>query len=301
MPIKHHHINIGLFILYIISMTAFMIWQGIGIAPDRYAFVLLLGSLLIKRTRAFILDWLPFLFILLTYDFLRGLVHNLAGRAHVFEMINFDKWLFNGQLPPLWLQNHFFSVGHLHWYDFLATIFYFLHFALPLGFGFILWLDNRQRFRQFVIAILLLSYAGWITYVAFPATPPWLAANQGNLPGVQKILDYTLASFPDKLNLPTVYNTFDPNPVAAMPSMHAAYPFLVFLFAMSFFGLRALFFLPYVFGVWISVIYLGEHYVADVLAGILYATVFFFLTKFLFKKFSQLDKSASTSYNLSHG
>ncbi len=271
-------------------MTAFMIWQGIGIAPDRYAFVLLLGSLLVKRTRAFILDWIPFLFILLAYDFLRGFTAATEARSHIFEMIDFDKWLFGGSLPTLWLQEHLYIPGQIHWYDFLATIFYFMHFALPLGFGFLLWLDDRTRFRQFVIAILLLSYAGWITYVAFPATPPWLASQEGHLPVVHKILDSTLSVFPDRFNLPTIYHNFDPNPVAAMPSMHAAYPFLVFLFALGFLGLRALLFLPYVLGVWFSIVYLGEHYIADILGGVIYATVFFLITKYIYRRFKKLDK-----------
>jgi membrane-associated phospholipid phosphatase len=33
--------------------------------------------------------------------------------------------------------------------------------------------------------------------------------------------------------------------------------------------------LPYCVAVWVAVIYLGEHYAADVLAGILYASVVF--------------------------
>ncbi len=289
--IKYHQLTIFLFVIYIISMTAFMIWEGIGIAPDRYVFGLLLGSLLVRRTRAFLLDWIPFLFILLAYDFLRGLVGNVVSRAHVVELINLERWLFGGQIPTLWLQARLYTPGQIHWYDFIATIFYFLHFALPLGFGFLLWLDNRSRFRQFVLALLLLSYGGWITYVVYPATPPWLASKEGYLPEVHKILDQSLSIFPDKFNLPTIYHNFDPNPVAAMPSMHAAYPLLVFLFALQFFGLRALLFLPYVLGVWFSVVYLGEHYVIDVIGGILYASVFFMITKLGYKKFASVSKS----------
>lgn len=261
-------------------MTALMIWQGIGIAPDRYGFVLLFGALLVRRTRAFLLDWIPFLFILLTYDFLRGFADNLSTRAH--DLVWLEKLLFQGQVPTVWLQQQLYTPGHLHWYDILATFFYFLHFALPLGFGYILWLDNRTKFRQFVLGIVLLSYGAWISFIIFPATPPWLANQQGQLPGVTKILDKTLALFPDKYNLPSVYHNFDPNPVAAMPSLHAAYPFLVLLFALSFWGLRALWFVPYVLGVWFSIVYLGEHYVVDVIGGVIYATAFFFAAKLIY-------------------
>lgn len=279
---KQHYITISLFVLYIIGMTALMIWQGIGIAPDRYALVLLLGSLLIRRTRQFLLDWIPFLFILISYDFLRGFADNLNNRVHFIELIEADKWLFFGELPTIWLQERFTIPGEIKWYDFLGTIIYFLHFALPLAFGFLIWLQNRSYFRQFVISILLLSYAGFVTFLIYPAAPPWLSAKEGYIPEVHKVIETTLSIFPEKLQLPTIYHNFNPNPVAAMPSLHAAYPLLVFLFALKFFGKKALFFSLYVAIVWISIVYLGEHYVIDVIAGAIFAITFFFVTKLLY-------------------
>jgi hypothetical protein len=65
----------------------------------------------------------------------------------------------------------------------------------------------------------------------------------------------------------------NPNLVAAMPSLHAAYPTLAFLFARRQFGRPAWLMLLYAIGVWISVVYLADHYVVDVLAGIAYAFV----------------------------
>lgn len=260
-----------------VGMTVFMIWQGIGIAPDRYAMVLLLGSLLIKRTRSFLLDWIPFLFILIAYDFLRGLVPYLNGRVHFIELINADKFIF-GVLPNTYLQNLFYHPGNLSILDYFSTLIYFLHFALPLGFGFILWITNRGHFRQFVLGILLLSYAGWISFVVYPGAPPWMAAQKGMVQ-VTKILDQTLAAFPDKYDLPTVYHNFNPNPVAAMPSMHAAYPVLIFLFAVSFFKKKGYLVLLYVFAVFFAMVYLGEHYFIDELVGAIYAVIFFIVAK----------------------
>lgn len=253
-----------------------MIWQGIGIDPSRYAFVLLPAALLVKRTRSFILDWTPFLFILLSYDFLRGFADNLGPRADFVGLINLEKGLF-GSIPTITLQNLFYHPSTVSWLDYFATMFYFLHFALPLSFGFILWLYNRGYFRQFVTGILLLSYAAWVTFLMFPAAPPWLASNDGYLPKVYKILDVTLGAFPDKWNLPSVYHNFNPNPVAAMPSLHAGYPILVLLFAIKFFKKWALAFGIYVLGVFFSVVYLGEHYIVDLIGGAFYALIGYFI------------------------
>lgn len=274
---KHRVFNISLFVIYIVAMTALMIWQGIGIDPSRYVFVLLLPALLVKKTRAFLLDWIPFLFILLSYDFLRGFADNVGSRVHFVELIQLEKDLFGGILPTVYLQDLFYNPNQPSFFDFFATIFYFLHFALPLAFGYILWLYNRTYFKYFVTAILLLSYAGWITFIIFPSAPPWLANQEGYISEVHKILDVTLQAFPDKWNLPSVYHNFNPNPVAAMPSLHAGYPFLVFLFCLRFFRKKALFFMPYMLMVFFSVVYLGEHYVVDLIGGIIYATIFYLL------------------------
>jgi len=74
----------------------------------------------------------------------------------------------------------------------------------------------------------------------------------------------------------SVSRLIDPNPYTAIPSLHAAYPFLVLLFAVKFFRRRGLIVLPYVAIVWFAVIYLGEHYATDVLIGAAYATAAFF-------------------------
>ncbi len=273
---NYHKVNIAVFVCYMIGMTAFMIWQGVGITPDKYALILILGSLFIRKTRKFLIDWLPFLFILISYDFLRSLADHLNPRVHYLEIIQADRWLF-GEVPTLILQEKFYNAGQISWYDYLAVFFYFLHFALPLGFAFILWLKSRDYFKKFTNSLLILSYSAFITYVIFPASPPWLSSQLGMLPPVTKILELILKSFPEKLNLPTIYTKFDPNQVAAVPSLHAAYPLLILLFAYSFFGKKALFFLPYVLGVWLSIVYLGEHFVIDIILGAVYTLAVFSL------------------------
>ena len=294
---KHHLFTISLFILYILFMTAGMIWQGVGIAPDRYMVVLLVGTLVItKKTRAFLFDWIPFLMILLSYDYLRGWADNLSMRIHYEELIHADMFVF-GTLPTVQLQSWFYQAGQLHWYDYLAMVMYFLHFALPLSFGYILWIYRRIYFREFITGLVVLSYAALMTFVLFPAAPPWMASQEGRIPHIEKIMDHTFEIFPDKLNVPTIYQQFNPNPVAAMPSLHAAYPFLVLLFAIRFFGKRGLFFSPYVIFMWLSIVYLGEHYVIDVVVGGTYAFLSFYLTQRVFhnpvwhKKVSRFLKS----------
>ena len=62
---------------------------------------------------------------------------------------------------------------------------------------------------------------------------------------------------------------------AAFPSMHSALPFLISLFAIKIWKKKALPVLIFPVGVWFSAVYLGEHYVVDVLGGIVYAVAAF--------------------------
>jgi hypothetical protein len=61
--------------------------------------------------------------------------------------------------------------------------------------------------------------------------------------------------------------------VAAFPSLHAAYPFLAFLFARRAFGRAGWLMLAYTACVWFAIVYLGEHWVVDIIGGVAYASV----------------------------
>lgn len=259
-------------------MTVLMVLQGVNLSPDRYAFVLILGSLLVKKTRNFIFDWIPFLLILISWDYLRELVGTLSQSADYLVSINFDTELFQ-TLPNITLQQYFFNPNNLQWYDFLATLLYLLHLILPISFGFLVWISNKKViFKEFVTAFSLLSYGAWATFLLFPAAPPWLAAQEGYISGVAKVMDHTLKLFSTQVDLVSTYHNLHPNPVGAIPSTHTAFPLLIFLFALKAFKTKALIFLPYVLAVWISIVYLGEHYVLDILIGIIYTIVFYLLS-----------------------
>ncbi len=253
-----------------------MLSQGIEVLPDRYAVAMLVGAIILGRGRRFIVDWSPFIGLLISYDFLRGFADDLAGRAEFVLPMQVDTAIF-GIVPTAFLQRTFFNSSSLQWYDYAATLLYFLHFVLPLGFAMLLWLRSRSQFTEFAASLTILSYAAWLTYLVFPSAPPWLAAQNGYLGGVTRVLGQTINFLPDRLDLPSIYRQLNPNAVAAIPSLHAAYPFLVLLFALRFFGRRGIVVGLYVLAAWLAVIYLGEHYAIDVILGALYAGVAFVL------------------------
>jgi hypothetical protein len=264
---------------YMALTTTLLIVLGIPIPPDHYFLVLLVPVLFIGRARRFVLDWSPFLLLLFSYEFLRGLAGKV-GQVNYLIALRFDTLVF-GTPPSVWLQQRYAHGGSLASYDYLAAVLYLLHFVAPLSFAFLLWLRKGEEFARFTGAFLLLSYAALATFVVFPAAPPWLASQQGYLPEIHEQVGVVLSAFPDRFHLPTVYQLFDPNQVAAIPSLHAAYPMLILLFAWRFFGLRGLAVAPYVLGVWVAVIYMGEHYVFDVAVGAAYSLAAFAVTEVL--------------------
>ena len=128
-----------------------------------------------------------------------------------------------------------------------------------------------------------------MTYLLYPAAPPWMAAQKGLIPPVKDVFATTLGTFITPGGVPTVYGIMGPNPVAAMPSLHAAYPFLVYLFLVRFYGKKGHLFLPYVLLVWLSIVYTGQHYVIDAIVGALYALVAFAVTEYCWRRFFRHD------------
>jgi membrane-associated phospholipid phosphatase len=269
---------------------------NISLTPDRVIILIAIAALATGRVRQFLKDWSIFLVVLLAWQVLTGMSRHLGElKPHVTEMIVIDKFLFFGQLPTLWLQEHFHQAGHfaaynmlLHqrlyvpgpvrWYDVGATVLYMLHFVFPMGFAFVLWVYRREVFVQFMGSFLVVALAGFATFVLFPAAPPWIAANWWHyLPHVERILNDGISVFGGQQSFSALYQWMWDHGgwdlYGAVPSEHAAFPFLCFLYARRTWPRAGWLLLPYCVLVGIAVVYMGEHYVTDVIVGVLYAAV----------------------------
>ena len=111
-----------------------------------------------------------------------------------------------------------------------------------------------------------MSFTAFVFYLLVPVAPPWLASQMGYLPHVEKIINDTLPS-----GTTWFYQHLNPNQVAAMPSLHAAFPVLGFLYGIKLWGWRAWPLALWALGVCFAIVYLGEHYLADALGGIVFA------------------------------
>jgi membrane-associated phospholipid phosphatase len=146
--------------------------------------------------------------------------------------------------------------------------------VLPIVVGFILWLNSREHYRRYIAALLLMSFLAFITYLFWPSAPPWY-----QLHDVVKVNDQTVSHLWGYTLVSPIYHSFNPNKFAAFPSLHAAYPALATVYAWSRYRALGIGLLLWTAGVVVSIVYLGEHYVVDALAGFVYVGVAAFIVE----------------------
>lgn len=258
---------VGVATLFIVRRT---FWT-----PDTLFVLLLAVFFVLGQARAFIMRFAPFVLLLLAYDSFRGIADDLNNYVNFWPMIDFDRAFFGGQLPTTTLQQWWWH-GSLQWYDFYFYFLYTLHFVVPIALAVIIWKLRPTLYWQFVLALVGLSFAAFITYIVYPAAPPWMASELGLIEPIRKISTeiWYAMGIQDASN---VYKSLSPNLVAAVPSLHSAYPLLFVMFAWKLFTFKKTWWLAiYPISMWIGVVYLGEHYVIDAFLGALYAALAYY-------------------------
>ncbi len=251
--------------MYLIAVAIFCVRYTIIPGPELLILTFLSYAAYNQRTWRFLKDWLPFITVFLSYELMYGIVGTVSKYNLHAGPYNFELDLF-GQIPSIFLQ----QVVRTPVLDYMGAIFYSLHFFAPTIFAFILWKVSQKNYWKYTIAFGACSFGALITFLFYPVAPPWLAVS-----GVTRVLT---GSVDASIGFPVYKTLFDflsPNLYAAFPSMHSALPLLISLFAIKIWRAKALPILVFPFGVWFSAVYLGEHYVVDVLGGIAYAIIAF--------------------------
>ena len=275
-------------VAYAAFVVVLMVVGGVAITPDVLAVAFGLAAVLLGRGRLFLRDWIPFVVLLLAYELMRGVADDAGFPLHAADLATADRLIAFGVLPTQVLQDALRPAAGLDRLAIAATVVYMLHFALPLATGFVLWLWRRPMYYDFVAALIILSLAGFVTYLLLPAAPPWYVASHGLLDGPdgRPLVAYlkpgafeTLASalgFDGRYLYSLAFGSVNPNAVAAFPSLHVAYPFLAFLVLRRAFGRVGWLALACTALVAISVVYTGDHWVIDAVAGVAYAYVAYY-------------------------
>ena len=224
--------------------------------------------------RGVLYDWLPFFALLFAYDFLRGQIGSEPlYEPHVLPQIQADELLF-GSIPTVDLQARFFDPASIDALDIAAWAVYVTHFFAIIVIAATLWRVARPRFLEFRAMVLTLTASAFVTYALYPAAPPWMASEDGVIGSV----DRTVGAVWRHLGIGSAASVWDngsafANQVAAIPSLHTAYPVLILCFFWKSGGLVRAICLAYALAMSLTLVYTGEHYVFDVLLGWVYAIV----------------------------
>jgi membrane-associated phospholipid phosphatase len=239
-----------------------------------------------RRTSRLVIEWSPFIAVLFIYDRLRGYADGLLFHAREVPQIKVEAAIFGKPIPTVWLQAHLWhGAGDLRWWDYLTWFIYLTHFFATLVVAAILWRWAHERFVRFATMVCVLSLAGFATYVLFPAVPPWLAARHDSIGSANRTIGIVwhhvpIAHFGSLFEKGQTYA----NNVAAMPSLHAGYSLLIVLYLWRLVPrwwrpLLALYPPAMAF----SLVYTGEHYVVDCVAGWAYAVGTFVAVNLVFE------------------
>ena len=257
---------------YLAFIVVFMVLRRAALSPDVFVVFVSVIAVMLGRGKAFIRDWAPFLLIFLAWEAMRGIANQFGATVQSDSIIAVARFIGFGHVLPVLLQQTFYHHPNIGPLEITMAAVYAAHFVLPLAVAFILWLRQRTAYYHYVIALMLMSLAQFVTAVLMPVAPPRFSGQYGEaLPIVD--IGGEVAHQVGIGVISWAYNTLIANPVAAFPSLHAAYPILAFLFLRRYWPRWSYLMLVYSAVVWFAIMYLGHHYLVDALGGLIYALV----------------------------
>lgn len=149
--------------------------------------------------------------------------------------------------------------------DFAAFALHISWFLVPIIAGVAITVRRRDLLTEYFGWLLVTFFIADIFFLLIPVEPPWMDGSASRILFQRQFINYTES---------------DNNPVASLPSLHAALPLVIAQFLHWRGASRWGFLLvAYSAAVGAAVVYLGEHWVIDVLAGYALAgfTAFLFL------------------------
>jgi hypothetical protein len=161
------------------------------------------------------------------------------------------------------LQDQFLSEpGTVRWYDVIASFVYYSHFIVPPLVMAILWFRDRDQWVRYMRRFATVILIACTMFVLLPTAPPWMAAGGRNRSG------YEFDALPP-LRRPTGNGWRHIGLDGFVEAWDTAYALFVVVF-----------FWPRIHPIWVrwvlllypltmavALMYFGEHYLADAIAG----------------------------------
>ncbi len=258
---------------YAVVLVAWYAYNGVlfQFSLGLWALAFLPVTLFLGKTRQFARELTPFIVLLLSYEALQGVAGSLTISPVIHPSVSAPFAVPYGFLQAV--QSAFLSPDLTD----VMTLLYGLHFPLVIVAAVLFWYSNRTVYKRYVYSLVAASYVSLLFYVIAPSAPPWYNGVVTNL----------LASTSAQAGSSAIIGEFakigsliESDKFAAFPSLHAAYAVLFGYFTIKIKRIYALVSAPIVGGILFSTIYLGQHYVVDLVGGIAVAAgAVFLMTK----------------------
>ncbi|MDX6607888.1 MAG: hypothetical protein QOD14_2428 [Solirubrobacterales bacterium] len=191
----------------------------------------------------------------------------LRSRLRVGYPIRVDRVLGGGELPNVRLQNALAGLGKGNIVDrFLSWVHWSWFFEPHSALAWILARDQEQ-FARSARQMAAVYDVGCILYAAVPTAPPWWASEEGHTDAKIRRIMVEVGEEEWGKAWPVLYDTLGGNPWAAMPSLHFATSLMAALLLSEVGWREGIAGWAYAGTLGFSLVYLGEHYVVDLLAG----------------------------------
>ena len=196
----------------------------------------------------------------------------LVRRVRVAYPVKADRLIGGGTTPTLRLQRAHGTPGSFTWWEKLLVWSHWLWFAFPHGTVLYVLLRHRESFPKAAAQIYATFDIGVIGYWVIPTAPPWYAAERGLMddgrtPEVRRMMVEYGEQF-WRSGWAPLYGVLGGNPLAAMPSLHFATSVSAAHVLAETGTLAGLLGWAYTATLGTALVYLGEHYVVDLAAGL---------------------------------
>ncbi len=209
----------------------------------------------------------------------------LRKRLHIDYPIKIDRWIGRGVLPNARLQQALRDGPHGETVTRVAAWAHWIWFIEPYGMLFWILVRRNSMFPQSARQMATVFDIGCAIYFLVPTAPPWWAAENGFTTRIEsreqleaeagvdvdETVKRVMVEFGEDLLGPSwtrIFGTLNGNPWAAMPSLHFATAVMAAILVTDAGGkIEGVAAWGYAVTLGLSLVYLGEHYVTDLIAG----------------------------------
>jgi hypothetical protein len=195
----------------------------------------------------------------------------LERRVHIDYPVRVDTALGLGLPPTLRLQR-LASPDRFTALDKLLVWAHWVWFFVPHSTLVYVLLRHRRQFPRAAVQVYAVFDLGAVVYWSVPTAPPWYAARHGrmavpDMPRVRRLMEEYGAEF-WRDNWGPLYSFLGGNPLAAMPSIHFATSVMAAHVLTDTGPVAGTIGWAYALTLGSALVYLGEHYLVDLLAGL---------------------------------